>query len=299
MRSPNRKHDRESFFKYMPASTARVVLANRTLRWSSPTLFNDPFDVPREMAFGISSDNFVEAGAKRIAEIINSPPEDTSNLYGKLRLIAEAAKRGIPDGVKEEMLRGLREMSVTHRPTGESIEELRAAWRGLIPEFRILCLTESPSHMAMWYHYADKYQGAVLEFRCVDEIDSPWLIARPVVYMAEKPDIYTADGWLKLMTNRTDSAVNEMMNIAAYTKAADWSYEREWRIATFKREADVGEYTDYPFKARELASIYLGPLVSEEDRKELVRLSKNYPSVSVVKVSVEMNRELQFSPVVG
>lgn len=209
----------------MPASTARIVLGNRTLRWSSPILFNDPFDVPREMAFGFSSDQFADAGRRRIAELINSPPKDTSSLYGKLKLIAEAAKRGIPDEVKGEMLRSLQEMSVTYLPMGESIEELRSAWRGLIPEYRILCLTESPNHMAMWYHYADIYKGAVLEFRCVDELDSPWLIARPVVYMAEKPDIYTPDGWIRLMTNRTDSAVSEMMSIAAYTKAADWSYE--------------------------------------------------------------------------
>jgi hypothetical protein len=278
----------------MPASTARIVLTNGTLRWSSPTLFNDPFDVPREMAFGISQDQFIEAGVNRIAEIIESPPEDTSNLYGKLKLIAEIAKRGIPGQVKEEMLRELRGMAATFRPEIESIEELRSLWRALIPEYRILCLTESPSHMAMWYHYADGYRGAVLEFRCIDEFDSPWLVARPVTYMVEKPEIYTAEGWGRLMTSSVDFAVNQMMEIAAYTKAADWSYEKEWRIATFKREGDVGDYTDYPFEPRELASIYLGPLMPEEDQRGLIELAAKYPSASVIKVSVAMNRELQF-----
>ena len=45
-----RIHDREYFYKYMSASTAEVVLGNRTLRWSAPTEFNDPFDVPRELS---------------------------------------------------------------------------------------------------------------------------------------------------------------------------------------------------------------------------------------------------------
>jgi hypothetical protein len=38
----------------MPASTAKIVLQNKTLRWSSPVEFNDPFDVPRELAFDVT-----------------------------------------------------------------------------------------------------------------------------------------------------------------------------------------------------------------------------------------------------
>jgi hypothetical protein len=38
-------HDRKHFYKYTTAETAKTVLQNGTLRWSSPSLFNDPFDV--------------------------------------------------------------------------------------------------------------------------------------------------------------------------------------------------------------------------------------------------------------
>ena len=44
-RSPNRRHDRQYFYKYVSAKTAQAILTTRTLRWSSPILFNDPFDV--------------------------------------------------------------------------------------------------------------------------------------------------------------------------------------------------------------------------------------------------------------
>jgi hypothetical protein len=33
-------HNREHFYKYMTASAAKSVLQTRTLRWSSPALFN-------------------------------------------------------------------------------------------------------------------------------------------------------------------------------------------------------------------------------------------------------------------
>jgi hypothetical protein len=61
MRSPNRRHDRESFFKYMSAAMAAIVLQNRTLRWSSPVLFNAPFDVPWELFFGLSPEDIAQA----------------------------------------------------------------------------------------------------------------------------------------------------------------------------------------------------------------------------------------------
>ncbi len=32
------------FFKYYTASVAKIVLATGRVRWSSPLLFNDPFD---------------------------------------------------------------------------------------------------------------------------------------------------------------------------------------------------------------------------------------------------------------
>lgn len=299
MRSPYRRHDRQSFYKYMSASTAKIVLANKTLRWSSPLLFNDPFDIPRELAFGLNYGDLVQAGAKRIAELITSPPEDTSNLSTKLRMIVDAVNRGISDEAKAEMLAALGDMTTSHPPSKQSLEEFRAMWRSIIPDFRILCLTESQGHIAMWYHYAEKYRGAVLEFRCVDEVDSPWLCARPVNYPLEKPEVYTAEGWARLMTMRVESSVAEMMEIAVYNKAADWSYENEWRISTFKRETDTGNFTDYPFNACELAGVYIGPLALESDQAELIGSAKSYPSASVFNVSVGMDRELHFHPIGG
>lgn len=55
-RSPNRKHDRQYFYKYVSAEVAKIILARKELRWTSPLLFNDPFDVSQELRL-----NFDEA----------------------------------------------------------------------------------------------------------------------------------------------------------------------------------------------------------------------------------------------
>src|SRR5277367_2837453 len=170
-------------------------------------------------------------------------------------------------------------------------------WRAWLPEFRILCLTESPAHLAMWYHYADRYRGAVLEFRCDDELDSAWLLAKPVTYPLVKPAVYTADGWASLLTMRTEIAVQTTLHVATFTKSPDWSYESEWRITSFKRPTDIGPFTDYTFHRQELAAVYLGPLIATTDREAIVTLASQFPNTRLWNVSIGLSRELQFNEV--
>jgi hypothetical protein len=296
MRSPNRTHNHESFFKYMSVATATKVLQRCTLRWSSPLLFNDPFDVPRELSFGLTPEDIVRALARRMSSLIEHPPEDTSDLEPKVRLIVDTVKRGISAEVKAQLLVGLADSAETLRPTGQSMEALREMWRQWIPQFRILCLTESPAHAAMWYHYADQYRGVVLELRCDDELDSAWLGAKPVTYPTPKPAVYTADGWAELLTTPGGLAIEKLLTVATYTKAPDWSYENEWRITSFMRPPETGLFTDYRLQPRELARVYLGPKISPVDRETIVALAAGYPAATVHEVSIGMTREFHFSP---
>jgi hypothetical protein len=256
-RTPNRAHERQSFFKYMSAATARTVLANRSLRWSSPILFNDPFGVPRELSFGLTPKSIVDAFPQLMADMINRPPDDTSELNAGVKLIVDTVKKGVSEEVKAELLAGLREVAASHNPTGAGMDALRAIWRSSLIDLRILCLSEGPAHMAMWYHYADQYSGAVLEFRCCDARDSAWLAARPVIYSHEKPAIYTSEGWAKLLMRPPKISVKALLDLATYTKSSDWSYEHEWRVTSVKRPNDSGPFTDYKFHAEEFAEILL------------------------------------------
>ena len=294
MRSPNRLHDRQSFFKYMSADTARIVLTNQSLRWSSPILFNDPFDVPRELSFGVTPDQLVQASGRRMASLLNDPPEDTTRFAPQLRLIIDAVRRGISAELKAELLAGIEEVVGSQHPSGKSMDDMRDLWRAWLPDHRILCLTESPAHTAMWHHYADKYRGAVLEFRCVDELDSAWVAAKPVTYPASKPAIYTADGWAEIMTLQHEAAIRSILHAATYTKSADWSYESEWRIASFKRPTDTGHFSDYRFDQHELGAVYFGPMISPEDRRSLRIAARAFPSAKLWDVTIGMSREFSF-----
>ena len=80
----------------------------------------------------------------------------------------------------------------------------------------------------MWYHYADKYRGVVLEVICDDELDSAWLMVKKVEYPEAKPLVYTAEGWAELLLKPLEEAVRIIFHTCSYTKSPDWSYEDEW-----------------------------------------------------------------------
>ncbi len=283
----------------MTAEVAALVLKNRTLRWSSPLLFNDPFDVPRELIVDLDYRDLLQASANCFSRLIENPPDDTTRLSPNIRPIIDTVKKGIPPETKRELLENLAEPEPLHSGVGQAVLELQRAWSALIPDLRILCLTERPTHTAMWCHYAGNYSGVVLEFHCLDVTGSAFLTPERVTYPTEKPAIYTADGWAELMVLDLETASEKMLHIATYTKAPDWSYEDEWRIVSYKRPSDSGHFTDYPFDPRELAAIYLGPLISASDLKSLGSLMSAYPLAKVFRMTLGASREFTIHQVGG
>jgi hypothetical protein len=191
MVAATRSHDREHFYKYMPASTARLVLRTGKLRWSSPLLFNDPFDVPRTLAAGVTSDDIARSVADCMDSYLEHPPEDLTDFDPMLQQLLTLAKNGLPEELRSEMRNETQKIRDNPEAHAAPLEDLRRHWARQVPTMRILCLTEGPAHVAMWYHYADQYRGAVLGFRCTEEVDSCFRIAEPIRYLDQKPDVYT------------------------------------------------------------------------------------------------------------
>ncbi len=79
-----------------------------------------------------------------------------------------------------------------------------------------------------------------------------------------------------------DAATKYIFHESCYTKTPDWSYQEEWRIVSFNRAGESGEYSDYKFNPKELSAVYLGPEISVEDRRIILSLLER--ELSHVKV---------------
>jgi hypothetical protein len=281
-RPPNWTHDRPHFFKYVTRSTARAILSNHTLRYSSPASFNDPFD----LQFDLHIDVDIGIVRSRIVDslwniLCGNAPFAAENEFGQL---IAATKEEFPKLSRDEFGTSFGEaISESFERGFRLLRELHACTRQEMIASKVLCLSEVKDNILMWSHYAEDHQGLVLQLRCIPELDSAWGIAKPVRYSERMPRLYDEDEFVKLLTGQLTLPEPTVTQKLVYTKAIDWAYEKEWRIWAGKGRSPAA-YEDWPFDPRELEAVYLGCRMSTEDRTEFKSiLTQQYPLAQVIQ----------------
>ena len=259
MRSRNRKHDFEFLFKYLSAETAIAVLNSQSLRHSSPLMFNDPFDVPREWR-GFTVHELEEAVVEQFSAYLrgDEPPRNTSAL--KLLEAYQRSGRGDPEQFLQEVRFFFRLMVPT---LAGHLAAFEAAYQELVPGKRILCFTEDATSPTMWAHYGDSHSGVVLQFETSDSRDSVWLMAQPVIYQDSKPRVPDANEWVRSMMAETPVDWDAYFREFYFVKHSDWSYEREVRVVSAKKGTETGLFADYVFHPEDLRGVILGARIHE------------------------------------
>src|SRR3989304_6281990 len=64
----------EHLYKYTSAESAKKILHYKTIRWSAPRLFNDPFDMQFVPDFGFTQEEFLKETLQRIIGQIHDTP---------------------------------------------------------------------------------------------------------------------------------------------------------------------------------------------------------------------------------
>jgi hypothetical protein len=285
-RAAHRAHGRESFFKYCSPTTGITVLRTGRLRWSSPLLFNDPFDVPREAYLDFTPDELQTAIGEEFARLIETGGTTTHPEFAFI--IATLRERGTPE-FRSEMAASLREYtkSVVGRADA-AMDEFRHKWKTLIPSLRILCLSELNDSSSMWHHYADAHRGVVLELACIDELDPAWLLARPVIYQRERPLLGALDTWVRIVTGQQPIRWHDLFADYHYVKTPDWSPEHEWRVVSYADDGDNGLHSDIGFDPRELAAVYLGASIHKDAEADIRGLiASRYPDTNIFRARHE------------
>ena len=110
----------------------------------------------------------------------------------------------------------------------------------------------------MWDRYSEGHQGVVIELACLAHLDSVWFCAKAVRYTDEPFRFNTAEGFVELILYDPYYASLKIMEEYTHVKTKDWEYEHEWRVASWSRPSERGEYTDYGFAPEEVKGVILG-----------------------------------------
>jgi hypothetical protein len=266
----------DTFYKYMSVGTGRAVLMNKTLRWSTPGILNDPFDIQFDLNFEINRAVVKTATLQKLWDAYNGHEIRIGNALG---VLMAAFRQSAPGWTREKFERELALPLEESFDKGEArLPEINAQVREQMARSKVLCLTTTFDNMLMWAHYAEAHQGLVLRFRNIPELDSPYRMARPIQYLENMPVLMDDEFISDMLSGRISFDPASIMNRLIYTKSSDWAYENEWRIFSGGGRNRDAPYEDCPFGARELDAVIFGCRMSGENKNELIALARNlYP----------------------
>jgi hypothetical protein len=287
------------FFKYVTAETARIVLESATCRWSSPLIFNDPFDVQFDLHLEFDEQKIVDLIVDELWEIYSG--KKTLKAANALGQIFESFLKRVPGLSRKDIFerQGLRDsIRESIERTKTLLPQLHAQQRSLLQRSKLLCLSEVHDNILMWSHYTRDHTGAVLEFDSDKDRDSPLNRAERVNYSRAMPRLMTEANMVHFFSGQWRMDANVIMHNSIFTKAADWSYEKEWRVWLPGTDA-TQRFLDLAYQREELVGIYFGCRISDDNQTMLRNVVTRYFSHASVYRANKSEREftLQFEPI--
>lgn len=274
-RSPSRKHDRESFFKYATAETALVMLQGKTLRFRNPLEFNDPFDNNVSFVRDFSLEELIEACLEEIDSIVARREfekfSDESKIGGPLRMGLSKSFTNFIESFFDQFKESLR-LSIPEGLSRANLEKYNADFKKFVKDSVVFCVSEQNDSLLMWAHYASQHEGVVLELACIDELDNILLAAEPVVYVEKFPELATIQHYVAFFTGQKKHLIDHRSGWKqiVFSKSLDWTYEKEWRVWWEDELSSQYGYLDMPQDPQMFKAIYLGCRIEPEMEDKII-----------------------------
>lgn len=257
----------DTYFKYMTAPVAKVVIENMTLRWSSPILFNDPFDLKHYDPFDGHSKELLGMFATEVANMFS---ENRAPKYGRfVDLFQKMYPAFITNNLNRDHVFSYFFTEEIEQYIMDALKEEQTYWIDRTRSFRVLCLSAKSDNLLMWSHYADAHRGIALGIRRVKERFTD--TAKPVEYKDARPVFLSAYDRVMRFTGQERPLPKTAVWELALTKSTCWEYEEEWRCLD-DDENDYPLFTDNAIDGSDIESIIFGCQIDEEHKTSIIDL---------------------------
>jgi hypothetical protein len=270
-------NDRLHFFKYMSFKTAKIVLENRTLRWTTPRTLNDLYDVQIDLNINVDLERLEALSYEKIWNVMSGASVmDKTSLFGPKWARLGLAKTFTS---KEDFVRAFEgDVKISYDDMSAKLLELH---REHLKDLKVLCLTEDPTNPPMWAHYAEHDSGVVVRLRSVPALDRPYGMALPMNYLQEIPPLFDEKHFSDVISGIRPDNHRAQLDRMIYSKGSAWSYEKEWRISAGDGSNKTEPHEDMPFGLNDLDGVMLGINMTAENRQTIIELTKSYPNVEL------------------
>ena len=241
-------------YKYLPLEKAQSIIANETLRFSSPLDFNDPFDTQWNFLWQLATPKFNRAIIKRILHKDINPERFRDDVFRDWVLESRRDHKTLSRKQKRDHVERMKE---------ELSQDITFPYQvsDMIRRLRILCLASTPESIQMWSYYASGHEGVVLAFY-TEALERAWeLPVEKVRYAKALPKIVAPKKFYDFIIYGEDlPPIDSQLgsNALTLTKAHKWRHENEWRFVFIADRGDETRHRDLRFPASALAGVVGG-----------------------------------------
>lgn len=237
-------------YKYLSLKDALRVILNKTLKFSNPREFNDPFDCYKELLKFDVTDKFVTEQINKGILTLDDKEKRLSNtqLFLHLEKNVYNFKNHDVNTVFEEVLANI--------------------W--------ISCFSETYKENLMWSHYGDQHKGVCIGFNFNGLVRTFDFIPSKVKYTLE----FEKANYCGNAVEALDSLIN--------TKFENWSYEKEIRLRTNKEKApSLNSKGIIPIHPASISTIILGSQCQVNSKFIKAKLeSLGYKNIELIELSM-------------
>lgn len=216
-----------SYFKYTTLGTTKLIIENKSLRWSSPLQFND---IEECQFVPYSKESFEKANREYYDVLTRIAKGETLEYdYNKFSPITNMIIGMIQISLQQKTFDSSsvidQVINLASNPEADFREYIN---KGLIKVFRILCVTNKYDNKLMWAHYGDQHYGCVIELSDL-YIERPYNLNEGKVEYHE--NLHPKTNSLDLLLYGERQELRDLIiKDVIFSKRSPWSYEEEYRL---------------------------------------------------------------------
>lgn len=241
-----------NLYKYLSVDIAKYIIANKVIRFTQPIAFNDPYDVYPRLAKILSDEKINELTLKLVSneQLINklldeAIKQELPNLSPELKNIFSIVPiKGFLNTYIEKKYNSHYDLLKKYISPEKFRENLIEKFLFVLSnQIGILSFSKVNNNILMWSHYGNSHKGIVIEFdgghSFLQQFENG--VFQDVIeieYTNKRPEFIVET------FEPTFEESLKMSKKVLFTKAKHWSYEKEFRVIKYLKNALKLEYLD-------------------------------------------------------
>ncbi len=267
----------DKLYKFCSAETAKKALSSRSLRWSSPSVFDDALELDHLTEFNFDKDILIKSVIKLSAGMIfaNEYPKGDTPLINAIKRWRDDDRFASHEEA-EPVLKELLSKMVDHRI--EVLTNIKAAWQAYCKKTRICCFSTRPENGSAWQRFADQHRGLVIRFDASEY--SIFKAPKHIEYGVVRPEITSLKDQISALLYNLKDKSTEHFEEKLLVKPPLNKLEQEWRC--FRETGNphsvsenVDEWVDdLTFERSDISAVIFGLRTEESYKKHITAIVK-------------------------